>query len=59
MGADLWCHNIVELPANIQASEVYTLYWVWDWPTATGTTGLLLGKDEVYTTCIDIDIIDT
>lgn len=37
---------------------MYTLYWVWDWPTAARTPGFPNGKPEVYTTCMDVDVVD-
>lgn len=58
MGADLWCHNLIRIPIDAPASRIYTLYWVWDWPTAPGTPGFPNGKDEIYTTCIDVNIVD-
>ena len=54
MGADLWCQQDIALPAD--ASGTYTLYWVWDWPTLPGTPGFPDGKQEIYTTCMDIDV---
>ncbi|KAI9848892.1 MAG: hypothetical protein M1837_006408 [Sclerophora amabilis] len=58
MEADLWCHNTVELPKELQAGDLFTFYWVWDWPTAPNVdVNYPDGKSEVYTTCIDIDII--
>lgn len=48
-----WCQNHVQLPEHID-SVVYTLYWVWDWPfQATAST---IGKPQLYTTCMDLDI---
>jgi len=55
MGANLWCQSDVTLPNSI-SSSTYTLYWVWDWPTAPGTAGFPDGKNETYTTCMDINI---
>jgi hypothetical protein len=55
MGANLWCQSDVTLPTSI-SSSTYTLYWVWDWPTAPGTVGFPNGKNETYTTCMDISI---
>jgi hypothetical protein len=55
MGANLWCQSDVALPTSI-SSSTYTLYWVWDWPTAPGTVGFPNGKNETYTTCMDISI---
>lgn len=54
MGQDLWCQTDIQLPANI--TDSYTLYWVWDWPTMAGTEGFPDGKNESYTTCMDITI---
>ena len=51
MGADLWCQSDIQLPADAPTGKPYTLYWVWDWPTAKGTPGIPNGKTEVYTTC--------
>ena len=57
MGADLWCQNDVQLPSDAPSGKPYTLYWVWDWPTAPGVDPALpKGKIELYTTCMDIDI---
>jgi hypothetical protein len=54
MGADLWCQSDVTLPSNISSSGSYTLYWLWDWPT--GTPGIGNGINEIYTTCIDVNV---
>jgi hypothetical protein len=54
MGADLWCQQDVAIPSD--ASGTYTLYWVWDWPTLPGTAGFPDGKQEIYTTCMDVEI---
>lgn len=55
MGADLWCHNRVTVPKEASNHEQYTLYWVWDWPTNAGSPD---EKPEIYTTCIDVDVIE-
>lgn len=57
MGADLWCQNNITVPQKATSGRVYTLYWVWDWSTAPGTPGVPDGKPEIYTTCMDIDIV--
>jgi hypothetical protein len=58
MGADLWYQHDIQLPADAPSGQPYTLYWVWDWPTAPGVDpNLPNGKQELYTTCIDIDIV--
>ncbi|KAK3173764.1 hypothetical protein OEA41_007096 [Lepraria neglecta] len=60
MGASLWCQNDIALPADAPSGKPYTLYWVWDWPTAPGVDpNLPNGKAEIYTTCMDIDITGT
>lgn len=56
MGADLWCQQDIQIPATAASGKPYTLYWVWDWPTLPGTPGFPEGKQEIYTTCMDIDV---
>ena len=57
MGLNRWCQNNLMIPETAPSGKPYTLYWVWDWPTAPGQDpGLPNGKAEVYTTCIDVDI---
>lgn len=56
-GQDIWCQNDIAIPSDAPLGKPYTLYWVWDWPTAPGVDpGLPKGKPEIYTTCMDIDI---
>lgn len=55
-GGDLWCQTDVQIPSTAQSGQPYTLYWVWDWPTMPGTPGFPDGKQEIYTTCMDVDI---
>ncbi|MCJ1438503.1 hypothetical protein MMC27_007893 [Xylographa pallens] len=58
MGSNLWCQNDILLPSDADAGKPYTLYWVWDWPTAAGVDpSLPTGKEEIYTSCMDIDVI--
>ncbi|KAL4998808.1 hypothetical protein BDV10DRAFT_166322 [Aspergillus recurvatus] len=58
MGGDLWCQADIALPSNAPSGKPYTLYWVWDWPTAAGVEpSLPNGKQEVYTTCMDVDVV--
>lgn len=60
MGANLWCQQDIRLPSNLPVGKPYTLYWVWDWPTAPHVDpNLPDGKIEMYTTCMDIDIVDS
>ncbi|PQE10694.1 hypothetical protein CJF32_00011372 [Rutstroemia sp. NJR-2017a WRK4] len=57
MGADLWCQADITIPSTIAAPGIYTLYWVWDWPTSPGTVGQPDGLQEIYTTCIDLNLV--
>jgi hypothetical protein len=58
MGADLWCQQDIQLPASTPSGKPYTLYWVWDWPTAAGIDPTYPnGKAEIYTTCMDVDVV--
>lgn len=59
MGTDLWCQQDIQLPSNAPSGKPYTLYWVWDWPTAaSGDPSYPNGKAEVYTTCMDVDLVN-
>lgn len=59
MGADLWCQQDIRLPSNIPSGKPYTLYWVWNWPTTPGVDPTYPhGKQEIYTTCMDIDVVN-
>lgn len=56
MGQDLWCQNNIAIPSDVPTGKPYTLYWVWQWDTSPNTPGVPLGKNESYTTCIDVDM---
>lgn len=56
-GAALWCQQDIQIPTDAQPGSTVTLYWVWDWPTMPGTPGFAEGKQEIYTTCMDVDIV--
>lgn len=68
-GADLWCQVDVQIPEDAPTDSVYTMYWVWDWPTLSPelaqkskngvypTQGDGVEKPEVYTSAIDIEIV--
>ncbi|KAL4787412.1 hypothetical protein BJX76DRAFT_21238 [Aspergillus varians] len=59
MGGDLWCQSDIAIPKNAPSGKPYTLYWVWDWPTAAGVDPALPnGKQEMYTSCMDVDVVD-
>jgi hypothetical protein len=58
MGADMWCQQDIKLPSTAPTSKLYTLYWVWDWPTLPGVDPTYPhGKTEIYTTCMDVDVM--
>ncbi|KAL1884587.1 hypothetical protein Plec18167_002177 [Paecilomyces lecythidis] len=60
MGADLWCQQDIALPSDAPTGKPYTLYWVWDWPTLPNIDpSLPKGKLEMYTTCMDIDVVES
>ncbi|KAH8723789.1 hypothetical protein GQ44DRAFT_709598 [Phaeosphaeriaceae sp. PMI808] len=54
----LMCETNVQLPKTAAEGKPYTLYWVWQWNTAPGGVdpGYPKGKDEYYSTCIDVDV---
>jgi hypothetical protein len=52
-----WCETDVLIPADVPVNSTYTIYWVWQWPTAPGSPGLPDGKDEYYTTCSDLEVV--
>lgn len=57
-GASLACKVIVRIPDDVPTKTMYTLYWVWDWPSVGNVGGKeAVLKDELYTTCIDIQIV--
>lgn len=33
MGQDLWCQTDIQIPCDTPVGAMYTLIWVWDWPT--------------------------
>ncbi|PSN58534.1 hypothetical protein BS50DRAFT_595350, partial [Corynespora cassiicola Philippines] len=54
---ELFCETDVQLPRQMEAGKPYTLYWVWQWPTAPGRDANFPGgRDEYYTSCIDVDV---
>ncbi|QSS56558.1 hypothetical protein I7I53_04808 [Histoplasma capsulatum var. duboisii H88] len=55
-GQNLWCQHDLALPKNAPEGKPYTLYWVWDWPTIADEKNGIAGHQEIYTTCMDIDI---
>ena len=55
---ELPCETDVLLPTKIDMSKQYTLYWVWQWPTAPSNDTAPFGKDQYYTSCVDIDVVE-
>lgn len=52
-----WCETDLKVPEDVQAGA-YTVYWIWQWPTAPGQDPILPnGKDEYYTTCSDFEVV--
>ena len=56
-GKNRWCGNKVQIPDDVMKG-LYTIYWVWDWPTSSRTPGDLEGKTEIYMTCLDIEVVN-
>jgi hypothetical protein len=55
---ELLCETNVRLPDDVTVGQPYTLYWVWQWPTAPQPDpSLSNGQDEYYTSCIDVDVV--
>ncbi|KAH6639259.1 hypothetical protein C7974DRAFT_388117 [Boeremia exigua] len=53
----LFCETNVQVPDSAPKGKPYTIYWVWQWNTAPGVDpGLPTGKDQYYTTCMDVDV---
>ncbi|QIW98929.1 hypothetical protein AMS68_004447 [Peltaster fructicola] len=57
-GQESWCETDLHIPQDSKAGATLTLYWIWSWQTSTNTEGVVCGKDEYYTTCADVDIVD-
>jgi hypothetical protein len=55
---ELPCESDVMLPKDATVGKAYTLYWVWQWGSVKDPMTLPDGKDEYYTTCIDVDVVD-
>jgi hypothetical protein len=56
---ELPCESDVLLPNDLGVNTPNTLYWVWQWPTAPSNVDCqpFHGKDEYYTSCVDIEIV--
>ncbi|KAF2493884.1 hypothetical protein BU16DRAFT_512009 [Lophium mytilinum] len=59
-GMPLMCETDFQIPKDAKTGQPLTLYWVWQWPTLPGKDpNDKLGKDEYYTSCMDVDIVDS
>ncbi|CAD0085570.1 unnamed protein product [Aureobasidium vineae] len=54
-----WCETDVHIPSTYKTGDTVTVYWIWQWPTAAGVGVYPDGKDEYYTSCAEIDIVDS
>ncbi|KAH0338993.1 hypothetical protein KCU81_g7341, partial [Aureobasidium melanogenum] len=55
-----WCETDVHIPSTYKSGQTVTVYWVWQWPTEAGVDPTYpTGKDEYYTSCAEIDIVDS
>ncbi|KAF2623188.1 hypothetical protein BU25DRAFT_434434 [Macroventuria anomochaeta] len=53
----LFCETNAKVPDTAPEGKPYTFYWVWQWNTAPNVDpGLPTGKDQYYTTCMDVDV---
>ena len=58
MGANLWCQNNIAIPTDAVIGQIFTIYWIWDWPTEPNVDpNLPNGKAEIYNSCADLDIV--
>ena len=54
---ELLCGTDVQIPGDVHIGKPYTLYWVWQWPNASGIDpGLPDGRDEYYTSYVDVNV---
>jgi hypothetical protein len=55
---EVLCESDVKLPTDVSSKQPYTLYWVWQWANSPlKDPNLLKGKDEYYSSCIDVDFV--
>ncbi|KAF2022444.1 hypothetical protein EK21DRAFT_95705, partial [Setomelanomma holmii] len=56
---ELPCETDVLMPNDLNVNNPYTLYWIWQWASAPSESqgGAPHGKDEYYTSCVDVDIV--
>ncbi|TQS37613.1 hypothetical protein Golomagni_01907 [Golovinomyces magnicellulatus] len=52
---EVLCQHLVKLPKDAGTNGIFTLYWVWEWPTLDKSGNIF--KNESYTSCIDIYMV--
>lgn len=55
-GENRWCRTYLTIPSDPHIL-MWTLYWVWDWPTQASVTRPQ-GRQQIYTTCMDVCMLD-
>lgn len=57
-GTGLACKVEFTLPIDVGKGGLYTVYWVWDWPSnGESTVAPGVTKEQYYTSCLDIQIV--
>jgi hypothetical protein len=55
----LMCESNVAIPKDAPTGKPYTIYWVWQWnQAANADPNFPKGRDEYYTTCMDVDVVE-
>ena len=57
-GADLQYQSDIRLPFDIPGTGLYTLYWIWDWPTVSALSDGSTSFPEIYTSYMEIKMQD-
>ncbi|KAK0627102.1 hypothetical protein B0T14DRAFT_562938 [Immersiella caudata] len=74
MGQNLWCQTDIQIPCDTPVGAIYTIIWVWDWPTMsevgvpvppasfhanrTDAAVPYVKTPQIYTSVVDIQIVD-
>jgi hypothetical protein len=51
---EIFCQADFQIPADAPTTGLYTVYWVWEWPTLFSNGAI--STNESYTSCIDISM---
>jgi hypothetical protein len=54
---EVLCQTDIQIPDDVGTTGMYTLYWVWEWPTLF--TNGNVAKNQSYTACMDIDLVSS